>query len=433
MALPPGPSTPAAFNLAQYVRRPLQMLAAWQRRYGPVFTLKLTFFGTGVYVADPDAIRELFTGDQADLRAGEANAFLEPMMGSRSVLVLDGPEHMRLRKLLLAQFGGAQVQAFRERIRDAVARELAGWRPGARVILRDRMRVVTFDVICRTVLGVTDDAQIRRLRSAFVAVVDSSPAYLVLSAARADLGPLSPGRRFAQRVRAVDELLLAEISRRRADAELSTRDDVLSLLLRAGDEQARPLEDGELRDALFTLLTAGYETTATSLAFAFELLLRNPDALGRLRDELAAGDGDEYLEAVIKESLRLRPAIDNTERTLTEPRTVAGFELPAGIKVYPGIVAVHLREDLYARAHEFRPERFLDGGGVPYSWLPFGGGIRRCIGAALAQAQMAEVLRATIPTVSLRPVRDRPDPVVMRGITLAPRYGVEVEITDLAR
>jgi cytochrome P450 len=424
MTLPPGPRTPAAFNLAAYIRWPLQMLAIWQRRFGHVFTLKMTFFGTGVYVADPDAIRELFTGDQSDLNAGEANSFLTPIMGPTSVLVLDGSEHMRQRKLLLAPFQGSHVDGFREAIRDATSREIGGWRPGDRLVLRDRMRTITFDVICRVVLGITDPAHVARLRAAFVAVIDSHPLYLVSPAARAAVG-----RAFMRRVRAVDEMLLGEIARARTEREQGSRADVLSLLVR------QPLTDGELRDSLFTLLAAGYETTATSLAFAFELLLRNPDKLQRLRDELGGTTGDAYLDAVVKESLRMRPAIDNCERTLTEPRRVGGFELPAGVKVYPGIIAVQLREDVYTRAREFRPERFLerDDGPPPYAWLPFGGGIRRCIGAPLAQAQLTEVLRTAIPAVSLRLVRDRPEPVLMRGITLAPRRGVEVVVTQAVR
>jgi len=192
------------------------------------------------------------------------------------------------------------------------------------------------------------------------------------------------------------------------------------------------MTDTELRDELFTMLGAGHETTATGLAFAFELLLRNPPVLSRLREELETGNDDSYLDAVVKETLRLRPVIDAAERTLTVPRTVAGWELPAGVKVYPAIALVHLREDLYPRAHEFRPERFVDEGAESYSWLPFGGGIRRCIGAALAHAEMAEVLRIVIPRVELRPLRDHPDPVVLRGITLAPKHGVQVAVEHVA-
>jgi cytochrome P450 len=432
MALPPGPRAPAALNTVRFARRPLDVLREWHARYGDVFTIRMLGFGTGVYVVDPDAIRELFTGDQSDLRAGEANSFMEPVLGPHSVLVLDGNEHLRQRKLLLPPFQGSRVAAFREVIRDVAEREIARWQPGSRFVLRERMRSVTFEVICRAVFGVTEPERVERLRTTLGAVIDSSPIFMVARAARVDLGPLSPGGRFVRRLRAADAALYEEIERRRGEPDLAERSDVLSLLLCARDEQGRGMTNEELRDELFTMLGAGHETTATGLAFALELLLHNPPVLARLREELTADD-DSYLDAVVKESLRLRPVIDAAERTLTKPRTVAGWELPAGVKVYPGILLVQQREDLYPRAHEFRPERFLDEGAEPYSWLPFGGGIRRCIGAALAQAEMAEVLRVVVRGIELRPLRARPDPVVLRGITLAPRHGVAVGVERAPR
>ncbi len=428
MALPPGPQTPGLVNLFRLATDPLGVLRAWQRRYGNVFTVRFTAFGQGVYVGEPEAIRELFTGDQSDLLAGEANSIMEPVLGPRSVLVLDGPEHLRQRKLLLPPIQGTRVTGFRAVIREIAEREVASWRPGERFKLRVRMRGLTFEVICRVVFGVADPARVQRLRTAFGAVLDSSTLYMVSDVLRADLGRLSPGGRLAARLRAADALLFEEIARRRAEPDLERRGDVLSLLLRARDDEGRPMTDGELRDELFTMLAAGHETTATGLAFAFELLLRNPHTLRRLRDELAAGASDDYLDAVVKEALRLRPVIDAAERTLRKPRLVAGWELPAGIKLYPAIALVHMREDIYPRPAEFRPERFLDEGADSYTWLPFGGGIRRCLGAALAQAEMAEVLRVAVPAVELALTRDRPDPVILRGVTLAPRYGVEVEV-----
>jgi cytochrome P450 len=419
-------------NLARFAYRPLDALLGWRARYGDVFTVKFTGFGTGVYVGDPGAIRELFTGDQSDLLAGEANSIMEPVVGPRSVLVLDGPEHIRQRKLLLPPFQGSRVAGFRTVIREVAEREIASWHPGARLVLRQRMRALTFEVICRAVFGVTEPVRVERLRAALGAVIDSNPLYMLHPLLRADLGRLSPGRRFVRRMRAADALLLEEIARRRREPDLEERTDVLSLLLCARDEDDREMTDAELRDELFTMLGAGHETTATGLAFAFELLLRHPASLARLRSEIEADAGDDYLDAVVKETLRLRPVIDAAERTLTRPRMVAGWELPAGVKVYPGIALVHMREDLYPRASQFRPERFLDEGAESYSWLPFGGGTRRCIGAALAQAEMAEVLRVAVPAVELRPVRDRPDPVVLRGITLAPRHGVAVEVSRRA-
>ncbi len=284
MALPPGPRAPGAVNIVRFARRPLEVLRSWQAHYGDLFTVKMTAFGTGVYVADPDAIRELFTGDQSDLRAGEANSFMEPVLGPHSVLVLDGAEHLRQRKLLLPPFQGSRVAAFREIIREVAEREIATWRVGEEIVLRERMRALTFEVICRAVFGVTLPERVERLRQALGAVIDSSPIFMLSAAARADLGPLSPGRRFARRLRAADAVLYEEIERRRHAPDLEERTDVLSLLLCARDEQDQAMTDAELRDELFTMLGAGHETTATALAFAFESATpksRDPRSLAR--------------------------------------------------------------------------------------------------------------------------------------------------------
>ena len=426
MPLPPGPRAPAPIVTAQFARRPLDALRRWHSRYGDVFTVRYIGFGTGVYVADPTAIRELMTGDQSDLLAGEANSILEPVLGKHSVLVLDGREHLRQRKLLLPPFQGSRVAAFRATIREVAEREVARWQPGMRLVVRERMRTLTFEVICRAVFGVTDPARVARLRAALLAVIDTSSILMAVPLIRTDLGRLSPGGRLARRLRAADELIYDEITRRR-EADLAERDDVLSLLLQARDEEGRGMTDAELRDELFTMLAAGHETTATGLAFAVDLLLRHPSALARLREAIA-DDDESYVAAVGKETLRLRPVIDAAERTLTKPRTVGGWELPPGIKVYPAIALVHYRPDLYPDPEEFRPERFVDDGAESYSWLPFGGGIRRCIGAALAQAEMSEVLRVVASRVDLEPVRDGADPVVLRGITLVPKHGVPVRV-----
>jgi cytochrome P450 family 135 len=431
MALPPGPNALPAINLARYARDPIGVIEAWRRRHGDVFTLPLAFLGTGVYVARPELIRELFTGDQSDLRAGAANSFLEPMVGPRSVLVVDGPEHMRQRRLLLAPFHGDRIAAFRESIRDVTARELASWRPGVRLSLRERMRRITFEVMCRAVIGVDDPSAVDALRASVGRVIDSHPLYLLTRLARADLGRFSPGGRYRSRLRAADELLLAEIARRRTSGATGGA-DVLSLALEWRDGDGRQLADGELRDLVFTLLAAGHETTATSIAFALELLIHNRAALDRLRDELACDRHDQYLEATVKEALRLRPPLDNVQRKLARARQVGGYELPAGVMLYPGIITVHLNAELYSDPYAFRPERFLGAAPAPYGWIPFGGGIRRCVGASLAQAELAEVLRVAVSAVELRAVRNRPDPVVLRGITLAPKHGAEVEVLSSA-
>jgi cytochrome P450 len=432
MALPPGPRVPATVSTVQFVRRPVDTLLRWHQTYGDVFTVRFLVFGTGVYVADPAEIRKMFTGDQSALLAGEANSPLSPILGESSVLVLDGPEHMRQRKLLLPPFQGSAVHSFREVIREVAKSEISSWHVGDEFPLRERMRALTFDVICQAVFGVTERARIERLRAALLAVIDMGTIFLLPGLMRTDFGRLSPGGAFRRKLAAADALLFDEIARRREEPDLDERTDVLSLLLRARDEDGRAMTDRELRDELFTMLGAGHETTATGLAFAFDLLARHPRVLGRLRDEIESGS-DAYLDAVVTESLRLRPVIDAVERTLAEPRTICGWDLPAGIRVYPAIALVHRREDIYPQAHEFRPERFLDGDTPSYAWLPFGGGIRRCIGAALAQAEMAEVIRAVVAAVELEAIRPEPDPIVLKGITLAPKYGTPIRVRARSR
>jgi cytochrome P450 len=425
--LPPGPRAPAAVNMARLVQRPIESLTGWRERYGDVYTVPLIVFGVGVYVCDPDAIRGMLTGDQSDLHAGEANAPLSPVLGDKSVLILDGREHMRQRKLLLPPFQGSAVQSFREVIREVAEAEVDGWKEGENFVMRDRMRALTFEVIVRAVFGVTERERIERLRSALVSVIDMQMVFALPNALRRDLGRFSPWGLFQRRLKAADALLYEEIARRRSETDLEERTDVLSLLLRARDEEGEPLSDIELRDELMTMLLAGHETTATGLAFAFDLLMREPRVLARLRDELG-GEDNTYLDAVVSETLRLRPVIDAAERTLTKPRTIGGWDLPAGIRVYPAITVVHLREDLYPRPHEFRPERFIEEEAPSYAWLPFGGGIRRCIGAALAQVEMAEVIRTVVSRVDIEPTRRDREPVVMRGITLVPRHGTPVQV-----
>lgn len=424
--MPPGPRGPAIVAAARFARRPLETLLAWQRRYGNVFSTRFPVFGTGVYVAEPDEIRAMFTGDQSEMLAGEANSMLAPLLGENSVLVLDGARHLRQRKLLLPPFQGSAVTTFRSIIRDVAEAEVARWRPGDEFAMRERMRSLTFEVICRAVFGVTEPERVERLRKALLALLDLRSSVFLPAALQRDLGPWSPWGRMKRRLAVADALLYEEIELRRRAPDLEQRSDVLSLLLLARDEDGKSMSEPELRDELITLLAAGHETTATGLAFAFDLLLHHPAAMARLRDELSGGD--TYLDAAVTETLRLRPVIDAAERTLTKPRTIAGYELPAGIRVYPGIALVHLREDLYPQADRFRPERFLDGKAESYSWLPFGGGIRRCIGAALAQAEMAEVIRCVVESFELSALAPETDPVVLRGITLAPRHGTRVRV-----
>lgn len=409
------------------MRAPLEALSGWQQRYGNVFTVRFPVFGRGVYVAEPDEIRKLFTGDQSDLHAGEANAPLAAVLGDHSVLVLDGPEHLRQRKLLLPPFQGARLSAMRPMVREVAEAEVDRWRTGSQLEMRERMRHLTFEVICRVVFGVYEPDRIERLRAAMLKVIDTQSLFFVPEWIRADYGRFSPGGWLGRRLERADALLYEEIERRRRVGNLEERADVLSLLLRARDEEGRPMTDVELRDELWTMLGAGHETTATGLAWAVDLLVHNPAILARTREAIADGD-DAYLDAVVTETLRIRPVIDAAERTLKAPRTIAGWDLPEGIRVYPGIALIHHRADLYPEPERFRPERFTEEKAESYSWLPFGGGIRRCIGAGLAQLEMAEVLRVVVSRVDLEPVLAEPERAVLKGITIAPKHGARVRV-----
>ena len=329
--------------------RPLETLLGWHRRYGDMITVRFLLFGTGVYVADPQGIRELFTGDQSDLHAGEANEPLSPILGKNSVLLLDGEQHMRQRKLLLPPFQGRAVVEWRSVIREIAEDEVAGWAVGSEVIVRERMRSLTFDVICRAVFGVAEPERVERLREALLAVLDTHLGDLLRRGHAQGSGPMVAMGAVQAPARGGRRADLRGDPAAPARARAAEGSDVLSLLLRARDEGGEPMSDVELRDELMTMLAAGHETTATGLAWAFDLLLHNPAALDRLRDELD-GDDDAYLDAVVTETLRLRPVIDAAERTLKAPRTIAGWDLPAGIRVYPGIAIVHRREDLYPNA-----------------------------------------------------------------------------------
>lgn len=424
--LPAGSHAPAIAQAVSYARDPLGFLAARQRRYGDIFSVNFPFFGRVVYVARPDLVKEVFTGPPAVFHAGEANAtVLEPALGPNSVLTLDDEPHIRQRKLLLPPFHGARVSRYGELIVETTRREMESWPVGEPFALRPHTQRITLAVIMRAVFGVHDEARLDRFERLIddfakrVGIITSFPML------RRNLGPSSPWPRFQRSRAALDEFIYEEIRLRRAEPGHEERDDVLSLLLSARDEEGKAMSDQELRDELVTVLGAGHETTATGLAWAVERLVRNPAVLARLRDSLASGEED-YLNATVKETLRARPVIVDVARKLKAPATVGGYDLPAGQFVLPAIAALHYREDLFPAPEEFRPERFLDGKADNYAWIPFGGGVRRCIGAAFAEYEMRLILREFVEGSELRPVDPEPERVRVRNITLAPAKGTRV-------
>jgi cytochrome P450 len=421
----PGPRGPSVLNLVRYGRDPLGFLPRMRARYGDVFAIPFPTFGRAVYTAAPGPVKELFTGSPAVMHAGEANAtILEPAVGPFSVLTLDDDEHMRQRKLLLAPFHGRAIEHYRDVMLAAIRRDMETWPVGRPFPLRPRMQGVTLDVILRAVYGLSDLESARDVIDEFAVASDS---LLVPSWLRRGWFP--PWRRFLRARAALDALVYQTIADRRADPEAGSKDDVLSLLMRATDEDGTPLTDAELRDELVTVVGAGHETTATALSWTIERLVRHPDALERLRSSLAAGE-TEYLDATIKEALRARPVIADVARRAKAPVSVGGYEVPEGSLVLAAITALHYREDLYPDPQRFRPERFLEAEGADtYTWIPFGGGVRRCLGAAFAQEEMRVMLREIVTRCELAPTSAADERIVMRNITLAPAGGAVVTVT----
>jgi cytochrome P450 family 135 len=430
MPLPPGPPGPALVQSALLVRDPLGFLERCIRRYGDVFTIRFVGMGNLVYVADPGILKEVFTGDPELFHAGEANRFMEPVLGPQSVLLLDEEAHLQQRRLLLAPFHGEKVRRYADLVAEIVAREVEGWPVGRTFSLRPRMQAVTLEVILLTVFGIRDAERLARLRELIPRLLRHGNLIVWLPWLHRDLGPLSPWRMFKRMRDAVDEILYDEIRRRRELDDLAERDDVLSLLLLARDEQGRPMSDAELHDELMTLLLAGHETTATGLAWAFERLLRHPAALARLVDEVDAGEGDDYLDAVVKETLRVRPVVYDVARLLTAPFSVRGWVLPPGTYLVPSITGVHLFAGLYSEAGEFQPERFLAAQPESYAWIPFGGGRRRCIGAAFATMEMKATLREVLSRVTLSAPKAASEKVRLHNVTLVPARWTRVVVDE---
>jgi cytochrome P450 len=396
-----------------------------QARYGDMFTIRIVHEGTWVFVSDPEAIKQVFTGDPNVLHAGEANVVLLPTLGEHSVLLLDEPEHMAQRKIMLPPFHGQRMHAYGEVMARAAAAEIERWPTDSPVRMRPRMQAVTLEVILRAVFGVGEGERLTQLRDQLRGTLNllSSTRRVIFMIM---LGPKRLRRfpPFRRKIEEIDRLIYEEISLRRRAKDLADRDDILSLLLQATHEDGRPMSDRELRDELMTLLVAGHETTATGLSWAVELLARHPDALERLEGDVADGDG-AYLDAVIKETLRLRPVVSLVLRRLKEPMEIGGRLLPAGVSIAPSIYLVHRRPDIYSEPERFRPERFLEQQPGTYTWIPFGGGVRRCLGGAFAEFEMSVVLRELVSRRSLRPVGE-PEHSVRSTITNVPSRGGEV-------
>jgi cytochrome P450 len=423
--LPPGPRLPSGLQTLLFLVVPTWTQPRWHRRFGDVYSVHLAPAGRGVVLARPDHIREVFAGQPAVFHAGEGNAILGPIMGEHSVLLLDEAEHLAARKRVLAAFHGEAMPAWAERIEQITLEALRSWPVDRPFRVHDRMNEISLEVIMRIVFGVTDEERGNALRPLLTRLVKVGPT-VFLGWLYPKLQRVGPWRRFAMLRDDVDRLLYAEIADRRRQPDLDGRTDVLSKLLVAAPEQS----DEELRDHLITLLLAGHETTASSLAWAFHDLARLPDVLARVQ-RAADEDDREYLEATVKEAMRRRPVIRNVARRLNAPARVAGYDLPAGIVVFPSILLVHRTPRLWPSPVDFRPERFLEGNPPPATWIPFGGGIRRCLGAGLAMVEAQAVLQTVLRHVDIAPV-GRPEPSRTRNITTVPALGARLRVTPRA-
>ena len=427
-AFPPGPSEAPAIQTARWLLRPIAFMESARRRFGDTFSVRfLGFERPMVMLSDPEAIRALYTAHEHGLPPGRTIALL-PVMGPGSVLLLEGREHLARRKLMLPPFHGERMRSYETTVRAVTERELDSWSEDRPFAIHPRMQSVTLEVILSAVFGVTDPARSERLRERLPLLLGetSSPAlqFRVLLSRRFRRG--DPLARLGELLREIDELLLAEIAERRADPVHSEREDILSLLVAARFEDGAEMSDREVRDQLVTLLLAGHETTATALAWTFDLLLGNPATLTRLTAEIDAGEEDTYLRAVISESLRLRPVVPLAGRRLASDLNVNGLSLPAGTDVTPAIWLTHTRADLYPEPYAFRPERFLEESPTTYGWIPFGGGIRRCLGAAFAEMEMRVVLETILQRRALSPASARAERVTRRNVTFSPRNGTLV-------
>jgi len=431
VALPPEVHGSSLSQTLRWAFRPLPFMDECRRRYGDAFGLRFLGFERPMYLlSDPAAIKALYQERSHGLPPGR-NIILEPILGSKSLLIQEGAEHLSRRKLMLPPFHGERMRSYEGVVDEIVGAEIDSWPLRREFPIHTRMQAITLEVILRVVFGVADGPRLERLRGMLANVLQetASPRAQIIGLATRRFGGKGPWAKFEGALREVDDLLYAEIAEHRERPGLEEREDVLSMLMVAEFEDGGTMSDTELRDQLMTLLLAGHETTATGLAWTFDLLLRHPRALARLREELAAGE-DEYLRATISESLRLRPVIPLAGRRLSTELVADGLTLPAGTDVTPAIWLTHTRADVYPEPYAFKPERFLDGNGPDtYGWLPFGGGIRRCIGASFAEFEMRIVLREVLTRCDLRKADPAPEKTGRRNITLSPKDGTPVIVT----
>jgi cytochrome P450 len=410
--------------------RPIAFMERARARYGKRFTIRLLASPPFVILTEPDQLKELFATPPDVLHPGEGAGILEPVVGSKSLILLDEAEHLEQRKLMTPAFHGEKMARLTDLMADVAEREIATWPRDQAAPLHPRLQGLTLEIILRTVFGLDPGQRLNELRDLLTAILEfsSKPASVIPQLQRGYFGR-GPWVRFAQLRERADQLLYELIDERRGSEE--DRDDILAMLLSARHEDGSPMTDTELRDELMTLLVAGHETTASELAWAFERLAREPAVLDRLVAEIDADDGDAYLTATIHETLRRRPVLPNAEpRLVKQPVEIGGWEYPPDVCLIAHAYLLHHDPDVYPDPYVFQPERFLDSKPGTYTWIPFGGGRRRCIGASFATLEMKVVLRAALTAYSIEPAPDGAELTRRRSITLSPKLGAPAVLRE---
>lgn len=426
---PPSTSLPGALVTLRFLVRPVAVMHRLQQELGDTFMFEIGGVQATVMITKPDDVKTVFTAPHEDMPTVSSSTSLGILLGKHSVLTLNGPQHIRQRRLLSPSFRGDRLKPWAPLIEQLTHDRIDQWRPGQEIRLQEEMQAITFDTILAVVFGMEDAARQDALRDILVdmtkrATNSARSVFDMVLAARGRLaGPM------AKLGKAMDEIVYKEIAHHRQMTDLAERNDMLSLLMLAEDEDGNGMTDEELRDELVTLLLVGHETTATSLAWGAERLLRTPDALEKLTAALAGPDGgDDYLDATVNEILRDRPVVPIIGRELKKPLTLDGYEIPAGSTVNVNLWLVNHRADTYPEPFRFYPDRFVGKRPDTYAWVPFGGGIRRCLGAAFAEMEMRHVMRVLYSRVQMSTVDASPERPVLRAVTLAPQHGARVRI-----
>lgn len=432
---PPAIAAPRAVQTLRFTQRQIQFVFRARRELGDVFQVRFVVIPGGVVVTShPDHVRSLFTAKPELVPSLTAESPLRPIVGPNSVLTANGPSHLRQRRLLLPPFHGEAIERYSQMIRDVTEEAIDGWPVGSAFALAPRMQAITLDVIMSGIFGIegrpAPGTPEHRLRRTIKQLARASTSPLSLLGELANLGREEPVGLTRRAVALLDRATYPVIESRRRAEDLEERGDILSLLLRATTEDGERMTDHELRDELLTLVLAGFETTANSLAWTWERLVRTPAAYERLRGAVRSDEqSEENVEAAIIEGMRARPVIPIIGRRVSVPWRLGDYVVPAGQGVSMSILLIHHREDIYPDPFTYRPERWLDRTPGTYEWLPFGGGTRRCLGAALAMAEQRVVLEAMVRRLDIEADRPEPEHAQHRNVTMIPARGARVLLT----